>query len=207
MLLQDRNQVRFTLESTKTLVYDYFVGAWAVFTNLNAVDSVIWKTKHTYIRSNGQPLRETDGVFTDDGSPINLKIQTTWLNFAGIQGFQRWWAGFILGTWKSPHRLLVNLYYDFNENYSQEIVVTPEPLYTYGTGVYGVSGSVYGGLDELYQYRINPERQRCMSAKMMITDIPDASGSFGAGTEISNLRFEYGAQVNGNRLRANKQFG
>ena len=208
VLLEDRNQVRFTLENDKCLVYDYFVGAWSIFTNLSAQDSVIWQDKHTLIRSNGLAMKQTDGVFKDDNSNIHLKITTTWLNFAGIQGFQRWWKCYLLGKWLSPHRLSVKIAYDYNDAYEQEITVNPTTPPLYGEDVYGYpSGSVYGGNYDIYQYQINPARQKCMSSRITFRDLPDVSGSFGAGLEISNLRLEYGIQKKGNRLPDTKLAG
>lgn len=194
------NQVRLTLDTGITLVYDYFIDVWSVFTNINAVDSVIWNNQHTYIRSNGQVLQETEGSYVDGSSAIPMKISTTWLQLSGIQGFQRLFRFYILGSWKSSHQLKVQLSYDYNDAYSQEIIVNPVPLSTYGTGNYG-SESPYGGEFALYQYQINPARQKCMCMKVVISDIPSGSVALGASCDISNLRFEYGVEGKGNRLR------
>ena len=201
------NQIRITLETNKVLVYDYFVSAWCVFTNINAVDSVIWNATHSYIRSNGQTLVETPNTFTDDGVHYNLKVTTTWLNLSGIQGFERLWHFYILGNYLTPHQLSVKLYYDYNSAYSQEIIINPVIPNFYGQDVYGLpSGSVYGGEYSPYQYRVNPARQKCMNMKVQIQDLP-YSGSLDAALDISNLRFEYGVEGGGNRVRKRQYAG
>lgn len=206
VLIPTQNQVRLTLENDVVLVYDYFVGQWATFTNIQAVDSIIWEDKHTFIRADGTVLDERAGVYTDNGSIIPMKIQTTWLGLSGIQGFQRLFRFYILGGYRSPHQFSVKLNYDFNENYTQQIIVSPETVGTYGSEVYGLSGSYYGGEYAVYQWDVRPERQKCMNMRVTIEDLP-SSGSLEAGADISNLRFEYGVEGKGNRLRKQQIVG
>ena len=199
VLMAENNQIRITLDTAKVLVYDYFVDAWAVFTNINAVDSIIWNRTQAYIDSTGKVAIETPNTFEDDGTPYSMEITTGWLNMSGIQGFQRLWKFYILGEFKTEHELEVNLYYDYNNTIGQTIAVEPVvPNFYGGTSPYG-SGS-YGGSFDLYQYEIRPARQKCMSMKVQISDQP-VSGALGQGYELSNLRFEYGVEGGGNRVR------
>lgn len=204
-LMKTNNQIRLTLNSNKALVYDYYVQAWSVFTNVNAVDSIVWNNHHAYIRSNGQVMIETPNTFTDDGSSYSMKITTSWLNFTGIQGFERIWKFYILGDYRSAHQLQVDLSYDYNNSIYQTITLTPEtPDYYGGATPYG-SGS-YGGDVNNYQYRINVKKQKCMSMKATIQDIP-LSGSLEEGMFLSNLRFDIGVIGGSNRVKAAQQAG
>jgi len=202
VLMAKNNQVRITLDTNKVLVYDYFVDNWAIFTNISAVDSIIWNQTQAFITSAGKVFVETPNTYEDDGTPYSMSITTSWLNLSGIQGFQRLWRFYILGEFKSEHNLSVNLYYDYNNAYAQNILVNPVVPQTYGSqSPYGLpSGSVYGGQFDLYQYEIRPQRQKCMSMKVQITD-QAISGALGQGYELSNLRFEYGVEGKGNRVR------
>jgi len=206
VLNPDKNHIRLTLDNSTTLVYDYFVGNWSVFTNIAAVDSTLWKNDHAYIRSSGQVMVENDSLFKDNGTPISMKFETTWLNFGGIQGFQRLWSFYILGDWKSDHRLKVKIYYDFNNNTPEEIIVSPTELSLYGTGTYG-SEAVYGGTFTPYQYQVKPSRQKCTSIKISVEDIAAVDGTFEESCEISNIRFDYGIIGKGNRLADSQVFG
>lgn len=199
VLMAENNQIRITLDTAKMLVYDYFVNTWSVFTNLNAVDSIIWNNTQAFITNAGRVAVETPNTYNDNGTPYSMEITTGWLNFSGIQGFQRLWRFYVLGEFKSEHDLQVNLYYDYNNATSQTINVNPVVPNYYGSqSPYG-SGS-YGGSFDLYQYEIRPARQKCMVMKVQISD-QAISGTLEQGYELSNLRFEYGVEGGGNRLR------
>jgi hypothetical protein len=192
VLVADTNQVRFTLGSGKSLVYDYLVGQWGVFTNQNAKDSDIWENTQILLRTDGTIWRETPGVYTDAGQPIKLKLTTSWFSFANLQGFQRVRRAQILGAWKSPHQLKVTVYNDFNDTAMQEAIITPATPDVYGEGVYGAE-AVYGGPFQLYQWRVDLAKQKTQSVKFTIEDLPAATA--GEGMSLSSIAFEVGAKV------------
>jgi hypothetical protein len=191
LLLNDKNQVRFTLSGGKTLVYDYLVQQWGAFTNQQAFDSLIWQGASTMLRQNGRVLKETAGVWTDAGSPYSLKVTTAWMTFANIQGFQRVRRAQILGAWKSPHNLAVDVYVDFNDTVVQSMTVTPQIPQVYG-GVSPYGAGLYGGEFQLYQWRIDLARQKNQAVKFTIRDLPTATA--GEGMSLSSIAFEVGAK-------------
>lgn len=190
-LMPSVNQVRFTLQSGKTLVYDYFVQQWGVFTGQYAVDSLVWLETTVLLRSNGIVLRETPGVWNDAGAPYSLKLTTAWMTFANIQGFQRVRRAQILGAWKSPHNLAVDVYVDFNNTSVQSMTVTPQTPQVYG-GVSPYGAGLYGGEFQLYQWRIDLARQKNQAVKFTIRDLPTATA--GEGMSLSSIAFEVGAK-------------
>jgi hypothetical protein len=192
VLVADTNQVRFTLGSGVSLVYDYLVGQWGVFTNQNAKDSTIWQNTQILLRTNGTIWRETPGVYTDAGQPIRLKLTTSWFSFANMQGFQRVRRAQVLGAWKSAHQLKVTVYNDFNDTAMQEMVITPATPDVYGDGVYGAE-AVYGGEFQLYQWRVDLAKQKTQSVKFTLEDLPAATAGEGMG--LSSIAFEVGAKV------------
>ena len=201
-LVANTNQVRFTLESGVTLVYDYFVQQWGIFTNQDAVDSLVWQGSTMLLRADGKVLRETAGVYTDDGQPISLKLATSWFSFAQVQGFQRVRRAQLLGAWKSPHALKVSVCVDFDDTVVQEITVNPTTPSTFGgTSPYGAG--VYGGQFQLYQWRIDLARQKCQAVKFIIEDVPSVTGS-GEGVALSSLAFEVGAKQGLNKVPASQ---
>lgn len=202
VLLADTNQVLFTMGNGKTLVFDYFVQQWGLFTNQNAVDSLIWQNTWTWLRSNGSVLKQTPGVFTDAGSPIKLKLTTSWLSFANVQGFQRVRRAQILGGYKSPHSLSVGVAVDFNDNIVQEAVIEPTtPTYYGGSSPYGAE-SVYGGTFQLYQWRIDLARQKTQAVKFVIQELPSATA--GEGFNLTSIGFEVGAKTGLNKMPASQ---
>ena len=199
-LLANTNQVRFTLQSGKTLVFDYFVQQWGVFTNQYAVDSLNWQETMVMLRSNGTVLKETPGVFTDAGSPIKLKLATSWLSFANVQGFQRVRRAQILGAYSSPHNLSVSVCVDFNDVVVQQATITPAtPTYYGGSSPYG-SEAVYGGTFQLYQWRIDLARQKTQAVKFIIEELPEATA--GEGFNLTSIGFEVGAKTGLNKMPA-----
>jgi hypothetical protein len=190
-LMANVNQVRFTLQSGKALVYDYFVQQWGVFTGQHAVDSLIWLGSPVILRANGTVLKETPDVWTDAGAPYSLKLTTSWLTFANIQGFQRVRRAQILGAWKAPHNLAVDVCVDFNDVIVQSMTVAPQTPTVYGgTSPYG--NGVYGGTFQLYQWRIDLARQKNQAVRFTIRDLPTATA--GEGMSLSSIAFEVGAK-------------
>jgi hypothetical protein len=202
-LMASVNQVRFTLQSGKTLVYDYFVEQWGTFTNQYAVDSLIWLGTPVILRSSGSVLKETPGAFSDAGSPYALKLTTSWLTFANVQGFQRVRRAQILGGWKSPHNLSVDVCVDFNDAIVQSVVVTPQSPTAYGAASpYGLG--LYGGTFQLYQWRIDLARQKTQAVRFTIQDLPTATA--GEGMSLSNIAFEVGAKQGTAKVPATQIF-
>lgn len=192
ILVANTNQVRFTLRSGRTLVYDYFVGQWGTFTNQYGKDSTIWQATPILLRTDGSIWRETPGIYTDATLPIRLKLATSWFSFANLQGFQRVRRAQILGAWKSAHQLQVSVCTDFNDTIVQQAVVTPSTPASFGAGIYG-GESPYGGEFQLYQWRVDLARQKTQSVKFIIEDLP-AVGA-GEGMSLSSIAFEVGAKV------------
>lgn len=203
LLLNDKNQVRFTLGNGKTLVFDYFVQQWGVFTGQYSFDTIIWQGAPVMLRTNGRVLKETPGVWTDAGSPYSLKLATSWLSFTNVQGFQRVRRAQILGQWYSPHNLQVDCCVDFDDTIVQSAVVQPTtPSVFGGVSPYG-SGS-YGGTFQLYQWRIDLARQKTQAVKFIIQDLPTATA--GEGMSLSSIAFEVGAKKGLNKVPAGQIF-
>jgi len=193
-LIASTNQVRFTLASGVALVFDYFERQWSVFTNVAAVDACIFEDRYTYLRSDGTVRRETPGVFSDAGNYIKLKVVTSWLQLAGLQGFQRARRFMVLGDYYTAHRLVVQVAYDFNPSFAQSNTIDAGDLLdtvAYGEGAYGAG--VYGGTFPLYQWKIHLARQKCEAIQVSIEDDDDGSGA-GEGFSITGLSLEVGVK-------------
>lgn len=209
-LMETVNQVRFTLDTGVALVYDYEFKQWSVFTNHAAVDSCIFENKFTYLQSNGIVMQETPNIYTDNGNFIKLKLVTSWLSFAQLQGFQRVYKALILGDYISPHRLHVQVSHDFNPNFTQEDYIDAGTILaqdTYGSDAYYGADYVYGSPTGYprYQWRINFERQKCETIQLLIEDMQ--SINIGQGLSLSAIAFEVGAKKGLDKLGAPQSFG
>ncbi len=189
----ETNQVRFTLDSGVTLMYDYYYGQWGSFVGVPAVSSCISGGMHTFINSSGAAFQETPGVYLDGSRPVLIQFKTGPLRLGDLQGYQRAFFFYILGQYISPHKLVVNLTYDYEAAPTQSIIISPTNYsMPYGSGLsqspYG-QGTPYGGGTDSEDWRVFLERQRCMAFAIEIQEIFDASVGVpaGAGLTISGL--------------------
>lgn len=205
-LLSDTNEIRFTTDSSdgRVLVYDYFHDKWTTFTNIAAVDSVVYDNTYVYARASGAVLKQ-DSSFSDDGSSIKTKIVSSWLQLAGIQGFQRFYKMLFLGTYKSLHKFKVSFAYNFDPSYKHSEVVDMAdvlPITTYGTDIYGVE-TPYGGPHPLYQWEVRPTIQKCQAFKFKFEDFSEGNEGF----SLSNFAAEVGIKQGLNKKSSGSTFG
>lgn len=189
------NQVRFTMSSGITLMYDYYFGQWGTFANIPAVSSVLYQGLHTYINSLGQAFQETPSLYLDGSNPVLMSFTTSWLNMAGLQGYQRAYFFYLLGVYLSPHKLNMQIAYDYNSAVAQQTIIQPDNFSpNYGDGyTYGVQ-PVYGGGTALEQWKINLTQQRCQSFQITLSELYDPSYGVaaGAGFTLSGLNIIVG---------------
>lgn len=204
------NQVRFTMDSGITLMYDYFYGQWGTFVNIPAISSTIFEGMHTYITDLGQVFQETLNMYLDNTSPVLMAFTTGWINFAGVQGLERFYQMLLLGQYYSPFKLNVQLAFDYNPSIQQATLVTSDNFSpAWGNEPFWGSGSPWGGKSAVFEARINPMRQKVESFQITINEIYDPSFGMvaGAGLTMSGMNLTFG-MVRGRRLgSAARTFG
>lgn len=205
-LVPKRNIVIF-LTNSQALVFDYFVQKWTTYTNHVGISATSLNGEYYYVRQNNQVYKESS-LHTDNGSFIKLRLETSWLSLAGIQGYQRVYRMLILGEHKAAHKLIVKVAYNFVDAFIQEKTIdsndfTRDTIYgedsPYGTG------TPYGGTGNQYQVRVNMKKQKCESLKVMIED--SQSENFGETFELSNILFVVGAKRGEFKLPQSNTYG
>jgi hypothetical protein len=192
-LIPSTNQVRFTIGNSRALVlvYDYLVGQWGTFSFVDAVDSVIWGGGFAYIAPDGTVLQETPGVFEDDGAWIPLSLTTAWLQFAGLQGFQRVRRIYIEGDYKGPHVLTCKLQIDHVVSHSapqtNSLIQAAAP-------------------SSAYQWRVDVGPQKCEAMQIQLYDA-QYDPSINEGLTISALTLEVGTKRGGFKMPAARTAG
>ena len=193
------NQVRFTLDTGQTLMYDYFYGQWGTFVGVPAISSCIYQDLHTFLNSSGAVFQETPGKYLDGTNPVLLNFTTSWIAVAGLQGYQRAYFFYLLGTYFSPHKLNLQISYDYNPSPIQNTVITPvnqSPSYgSDGMPVYGQLSPYGGGSSDAgmpsnqEQWRVFLSKQRCTSFQISLQEVYDPSfgQSAGQGLQLSGL--------------------
>lgn len=194
------NQVRFILNNSVTLMYDYYFAQWGTFSNSRAISSTLYQGFHTYLNSFGQVFQETPGMYVDGSSPVLMSFTTSWVNMAGVQGYQRAFFFYLLGSYFSPHKLNLQIAYDYAPGPLHSVLIMPtnySPVYG-GNGndaenPYGQQG-VYGGSVDTENWRVFFKKQRCDSFQIIFNEIYDSSFGVaaGAGLTLSGLNLVIG---------------
>lgn len=204
------NQVRFTLDSGVTLMYDYFYGQWGTFFNIPAISSTLYQGLHTFLNAFGQVLQEKPGSYLDGSKPVVMSFKTGWLNLAGLQGYERIYDFYLLGTYLSPHQLAVQVAYNYAPAASQQSLITPTNFNANfgGDSTWGAS-SPLGGNASLEQWRVHTQRQQCESVQISVQEIYDASFGVvaGPGLTMSGINATIGIKRRSRPLGAQKAVG
>lgn len=189
------NQIRFTLDSGFTLMYDYFYGQWGVFVNVPAISSTLYQDLHTYLNVNGTIFQETPGKYLDASNPVLMSFTTGWINPAGLQGFQRAYELYLLGVYITPHLLQVQIGYNYSSSPQQSTIITPDNFVgTWGSEQLWGSGGPWGGPGNIEKWRVFFDTQKCESFQITINELYDPSKGVpaGAGLTMSGMNLTVG---------------
>jgi hypothetical protein len=207
----ETTQIRFTLDTGITLMYDYYYNQWGTFKGVPAVSSCVYESLHTYVDQFGQVFQETPGSYLDNGSPVLMSFTTSWVNIAGLQGFERFYFGYLLGTYYTPFKLSLQLSYDYNSSPSQNILISPDNYAAnWGEEAQWGSGQPWGGsVGNVFEARFFPEMQKCSSFQVTINEIYDSSlGAVpGQGLSLSGMNLEIGMKKGYRTQRSSRSFG
>lgn len=204
------NQIRFILDNRITLMYDYYVDQWGTFNNTFAISATLYHNAHTYLNSFGQVFQETPGSYVDGSTPVLMSFKTSWINIAGLQGFERFYFMYLLGTYITPFTLNVQIAYNYNPSATQAVIVTPDnysPPYG-GEALWG-SGDFWGGPSNVLSALVFPEIQKCQSFQITINEIYDPSQGVaaGEGLTLSGLNLVIGVKKGYRTQKAAQSFG
>lgn len=208
LAIPDTNQVRFTLSTGATLTYDYYYQQWAVFTLPEAVSAVIFGGYHTLLALENRLFQESATSYLDGSSPVLMSWVTGWINLAGIQGFQRVSQVQLLGEYKSPHKLQLEVGYDYQAR-TQSVMITPTNYSgPYGSELYG-GGSPYGGPSSREQFRIFTTQQKCQAFQVALREVYDSSleAQAGEGLTLSGFNLVVGLKKGYVPLPAAQSYG
>ncbi len=203
-------QVRFTLDTGITLMYDYYYGQWGSFSNVPAISSTLYEDLHTFIDSFGRVFQETIGEYLDGSIPVTMQFTTGWMNLAGVQGFERAYFFYLLGTYKSAHKLCLTVGFDYNPNPSETHTISPDNnTPAWGGEQFWGGGDSYGGPGNLEQWRVFFQRQKCEAFQISLQESfdPSYNTKAGAGLTISGLNLVIGSKSGSAKLRASRSVG
>ena len=201
-------QVRFSLNSGAVLMYDYYYGQWCSFTNVPAISSCIYQNAHTLLTNGGVVQRE-GAEYLDISRPVLVSFTTAWVKLVGLQGYQRAYFMYLLGTYLAPHRLSIGVSYDYDTAVVQTTALRPlNSDDAWGSDQLWGSSSPWGGGGDTEQYRLFFQRQKCQAIQITLNETFDASdGVSGAGLALSSLNFVIGSKKGYPTVAANQSGG
>lgn len=204
------NQVRFTLNSKILLMYDYFYGQWGTFNTPEARSATLYQGKHTFLTPSSFIYQESIGKYLDGSDPVLISFATSWLNLAGLSGYERAYFFYLLGSYVSPHKLIVGVAYDYNPAPSHQVVISPtnyNPPYG-GDSPYGQT-SPYGGPPVLEQWKVHLQRQTCQAFQITLTEAfdPFFQTVAGEGLTLSGINCTVGMKKGYRPLGASRSVG
>lgn len=203
-------QVRFVLDNNTILMYDYYFKKWATFTSVYAISSAIYQSKDTYLNSFGSIFQESAGTYLDGSAPVLMSFTTSWISMAGLQGFERMYFGYLLGTYYTPFKLSLSLAYDYNSSSTQTITITPDNFaQPWGGEALWGSGQAWGGPGNVFESRFFPSKQKCETFQVTIQELYDASlgQAAGAGLTLSGMNLIIGTKRGYRTQSAKRSFG
>lgn len=205
-VVPEQNQLRWVSAEGTALVYDFLFDRWSTYTNYDGVGCLLTQDgKFVRAAASGVVWYEDTTSFLDNGIAVPLKISTAWVKPSGqIQGFMAVWEAMLLGTFKSPHLLKVDLFYDYQD--FPQFSLTWTPTGAVNVSIYGEespygSTPFYGSTVQfapVYQCRITPPRQVCQAIRFDIYD----SGITGESCTLNEIELKLGIMGGLNRTAA-----
>lgn len=209
-VIPETNQVRFLLNNNVTLMYDFYYGQWGTFNNVMGISSTLYNGRDTYLNNLGYVYQDTSNFYLDGSTPVLMSFTTSWIDLAGIQGLERFYFMYILGTYITPFKLNMQIAYDFNPSSSQNVVVIPDNYAAvYGSdSVYG-AGESWGGHSNILETRIFPAQQKCETFQITMNEVfdPAYGTSPGQGLQLSGLNIIVGTKRGFRTQKASQSFG
>jgi len=203
------NQVRFTLNTGTTLMYDYYYGQWGTFVGVPGISSCVYQGLHTFINSYGAVFQETPGVFLDGATPVLMGFTTGWINLAGLQGYERIYDFYLLAQYISPHFLTVQVAYDYGPITQQSIIQPNNYTGNYGSDQTYAQTTPYGGPGDLEMWRVHTDRQTCMAFQITVQEQfnPFFGTVAGEGFTMSGLNLTVGVKKGRRPVPASNSVG
>lgn len=188
-VIPETNFVVFTLNINVILMYDYYYGQWGTWEGPGSIlSSCIYGAMHTVLTSYGQIRRQTPHTYLDGDSPVLMGFETSWINLASLQGYERFYEMYLLAKFLSPHQLLVQVAYNYNDSAYHSSTITPQNYSPVVPGPFGIQTPV-GSLPQLEQWRIHAKQQLCQSFKIKVQEVfnPLYGTTAGAGFTMSGI--------------------
>lgn len=165
---------------TKTVVYNYAEDAWSTWTvqGVGAVFNPSSGLAAVFV-NNSSLWIESEGVYSDAGTPYEHRVRFPWLHAGGLGDFQRVRRISGIGEWDGvPHQVRVEMYYDEREHLAEywdwDVPDTSQNTDTWGAATWGAGtwGDTANDTmhDSVWRWRRRPRRQKCSVFSVAVSD-------------------------------------
>ena len=115
----DSETLRF-ITATGILSYNNFFNAWSKDSSafLVPVDAALYNNRFHVLTATNL-LRENLNKWTDGETSYDILVETGWISFSGLAGFQRFYKLFIVMDNLTPYNVKVSLAYDYGDYESE----------------------------------------------------------------------------------------
>ena len=201
--------VVWTTTSGTAIVYDYFHQQWTTFTNHAAVAAVLFGGIYYWARADGTVFQQTPNGFTDNGVVIGINILTAKIALAQIQGYQRIYEAYLIGSYRGPGvTLALGCAYDNQAKINAMALVPVDNalgISLLSSGLFGTEPWTGTDGSTVLQLRFDICK-KCESIQFQITDSQNNPGN--EGFSLSAITLSVGVKEGGFKgLPASKQFG
>jgi hypothetical protein len=144
----------------------------------------------------------------DGSSPVLLGFTTSWFNLATLQGYERFYDLYILARYLSPHFLLVQIAYDYNDSIVHQKIISPDNFSSSAPSPFGVPVP-FGAPGNREQWKIDAKKQLCQSFQLTFSEIfnPAPGAVPGAGFTMSGLTMNVGIKKSTRPVRGSNSGG
>lgn len=208
-VIPDTNQVVFVCTDGDALMFDYLYSQWGAFTQHRGTGAVVFGTSYAYLRNNGDVWIRTPDGYTDNGSPITIRVRTGKFRPEGLQGFFKFRSVTVLGEYKSSHQLRVRLFFDREQSHTMERVFDVDDVLTpdaFGDAEPFGDEDWFGGSDGVTDYEfqvLGGKRMKCSQVAFEFSDI--ISDDAGASFELTELAIEFSVERGPKRMPARRK--
>jgi hypothetical protein len=154
------------------LVYDWLANTWTTATRYStpSVKGACTIGDVVHVATSGATVYRGDAAYTDSTVWIGQTIETGWIKFTGLQGYQRIWRVLLRFVRKSPFGLRVSFAYDYDATYTSHTFTELQVQDAAGT------------------LELAPARQRCQALRVKIEELEPAGLGTGQGLELTGIR-------------------
>lgn len=194
------HQIRFG-DTNRAYVYDKITQQWSTHL-FNDTYQVPWEDTIVHVNPTYLSYDDPTVDFKVAGDPYSLRVRTGWINLIPIEGYQRLYRAIILARYRSPHNVVVSVFYDGVPALMEQFTITPSLTVVSDYSEANVyENDSYGGLSErAYEIEIKPKLQKCTSVRFEIHDEnqSDSCESF----ELIGINLVLGLKNVGTKLQA-----